>query len=190
MSTVVLPVANSALTAKLERLAPAEEQITKLTKELDEAKKRATLAESVAAMAIAKTPFLPGSVYPSGADKILIGSTRNQLIETYPSGSWDEDKDYYTATTGHPHFGQITYYFMGSPNKNNVTTILFHSNHDSPLKNEEIKQRFRVLFGAPNATGKRGRTWWKATPRESIEMENEDRYLVTSSNKKPYWASP
>lgn len=188
MSTVVLPITNSALTARLEKLATAEEQITQLRKSLEAAEKKAAEAESIAAQAMEKTPFLPGSVYPSGADKVLIGSTRQQLLDAYPGGTWDEDQDYYSVRkTGHPHFGSITYYFMGSPKKNNVTMILFHLNSNSPLNNGAIRNRFRVLWGVPDAVGKRGKMLWKATQRESIEMDDDGRYIVHAAGEAPLW---
>lgn len=187
MSTVIVPVTTASLTAKLEALGSADEKIRKLEKELRENKSALAAAKALAAQATAKTPFLPGSVYPAGLEKILIGSTRQQVVEAYPNGKWSDD-DYVSIETGHNIFGRVTYYFDGEKKNRYVSMVLYHLAYDSPLNCDAIKNRFAVLFGPPTATGRKGQVWWKATARESIEMEIADTYVVKKGNYIPHWA--
>lgn len=188
MSTVVVPVTTAALTAKLEALAPADEKIRRLEKELAENKAALAVAKTLVAEATVKTPFLPGSVYPVGLDRIHIGSTREQVVEAYPNGNWTDD-DYVSVPTDHKLFSQITYYFDGDKKNRHVSMILFHPQLDAPLNHEAIKNRVAILFGPPTATGRRGQTWWKATARESIEMDPPNSYTVKAANNIPFWVN-
>lgn len=112
MSTVVLPITTSTLSAKLEALEPAAEKILGLEKELEETKAALTAAQSSAAQAVEKTPFLPGSAYPVGLDRLHIGSSQQEVAKAYPKGKW-VDQDYVSIDVDHPIFSSVTYYFGG-----------------------------------------------------------------------------
>lgn len=187
MGTVVQPLTTATLTAKLEALAPAADRIQVLEKALAESKTELAAANALAAEASAKTPFLPGSVYPVGLDNVRVGSTRDQVVEAFPSGKWVDD-DYVSVHTGNPLFRSVTYYFSGEKKNRRVSMILFHLDSDSPLNQTSIRNRFSILFGPPTAVGKRGASWWKATVRETIELDAVEGYSVKPGGYVPYWA--
>ncbi|MBV6324382.1 hypothetical protein [Duganella violaceipulchra] len=140
------------------------------------------------AEATANTPFLPGSVYPVGIDKIHIGSTREQVAEAFPNAKWTED-DYVSVQFNHTLFSSAAYYFSGDKKKRYVSSILFFFGSKSPLTTDAIKNRFSILFGPPAATSRRGENWWRATPREVIVMDVPGTYSVRLGSYVPYWAS-
>jgi len=188
MSTVVLPITTASLTAKLEALEPADKKIKALETELKESKRALVSARAIAAEAIQKTPFLPGSPYPVGIDKIVVGSSPQQVIETYPSGRWRED-DYYSVELDHKIFYRVTYYFSGEKRNRHVSMVLFQLRTDSPLNMEAIKNRFVILFGSPLAVDKYGRTLWKATSRDTVEIDADTSYTVHLNPYLPIWAN-
>lgn len=188
MSTVVLPITTSTLSAKLEALEPAAKKIQGLEKELDETKAALTAAKSLAAQAIEKTPFLPGSAYPAGLDRILIGSSQQEVAKAYPMGKWAEE-DYVSTDVDHPIFGSVTYYFGGKKKNRNVTMILFHLKINSPMNIDSIKSRLTILYGPATAIGKRDQILWQATPRETVEIGSRTSYIVHPGRYIPYWAN-
>jgi hypothetical protein len=190
MYNIVMPITNAALNAKLEALTPTSEKISSLVTELDSTKKKLKEVEGLAAIAVEKTPFLPGSVYPAGVDQVLIGTEINQVLKTYPSGEWDEDKSYYSVSLEHPHIHTATFYFDKNKENRKVRSILFFIQTNKGLNTEAIKARFRIIFGPPTATGKGGAVWWQATPRESVDVSLDNAYVVAAANDRPFWAQP
>lgn len=188
MGTVVVPLTTTALTAKLDALAPAAERIEKLEKELARTKAALATARTEAALATVKNPFLPGSVYPVGLDTLRIGDSRKKVEEKYPRGKWAEDESYYSVTDiDHAVFSRVTYYFDGDQNNQIVSMILYHFHYDSPWVGDALRTRFTVLFGSPSITGTSGRAWWSPTARESIEIDSSNSYTVYSTSRVPRW---
>jgi hypothetical protein len=189
MSTVVMPITNASLHARLEALAPAEEKIRSLKSEVDALNKRALVAESNAAQAIKDTPFLPGSPYPTGLDKVIAGSPESEVIKEYPKGTWDEERSYYSVDTNHPFISRATYYFTDSKEqKRKVAFILFHLKSDSGLSASGIRDRFTILFGQPTYVGPKDRAMWRTSSRESAEFSRENNFVIREGSYVPHWA--
>lgn len=194
MGTVVLPITMSAqsakielLTSKLDELGDTKDRLEALNKELAEARLNISQKEILVAQLMAQTPFLPGSPYPSGADKIILGTTKRELLQMHPDGKWndDEEESYYSVDPKHPHFSSITYY-IDSPKNERISHILYHINHKSPLTHTELKLRFKSIWGHPHAERKNGDSWWKISQRESVEIRSNNTYAVSSSTYNPY----
>ena len=94
MITVVLPISTASLNAKIESLearieslTPAEEKIKGLQTELSSAKKSLGEAQASLLAATENSPFAPGSAYPTGFDKVVIGDTAEDVLKAYRRGS-------------------------------------------------------------------------------------------------------
>jgi len=190
MSTVVMPITNASLNAKIEALLPAAAKVASLERELSATKARLEEAQTVAKLATMQTPFLPGSVYPVHLDRVAIGATPELVLSVYPNAEWDEDKRYLSVRVEMDHFASVTYFFEGKFGAQRVSSIIFHPAIDSGWDRSRLTERFTVLFGPPAFTASKGRALWRATPREAIELNGlpgDGTYSVRRWDYKPAW---
>jgi hypothetical protein len=187
MYNVVMPLTTATMSAKLEALAPAAERISKLEAELRETKDKLQTAEGIASLATENTPFLPGSVYPTGIDIVKLGSSIEEVEKVYPDGRWNEDNSYYSVDQKNPNFGSSTFYFRQTGKIKKVSHILFLVNSDSKLNNKTLLNRLTTLFGTPTSAASSGRFWWKISSKHTAGLDGERAYTIYQGEYGPTW---
>lgn len=193
MGTVVVPLTTSYLSAKVDRLTEISANASATAEELERTKKELATARGDLATALRGSPFSAGSVYPNGLDRVVIGSSAEQVLQVFPNAKWDEDHEYLSVDTKLPTFISAAYYFHTDAQKvQRVDAILFQGGGigDTTFTSEYVRARLTVLFGEP-LVNKRDAFWKAATPRESIEisslMVGQAAYEVRRADYLPLW---
>ncbi len=178
--TVVVPLRVDLLTLKLERLKELSESAVSTAKELERVKLE--LAETRAALqaSLLKAPFRDRSIYPLNFDAVVIGTPESELINRYPDGEWNEERDYYSVKAkvdGVVRGG--TYYLQRSGGQRKVSHILFHLSEGEKAGTDLTRKHLLASFGEPDATSRR-KQLWKATDREWVTLNSSSYYLTGS----------
>lgn len=165
-ASVIMPLSNSLLSAKLERLTETSATAVATAEELEKTKKALLAAQAALHQAVAKSPMTAGSAYPIGIDSVVIGTPKDQVAKRLPKGRWNEEKTYYSADySGHPIFSAATYYFTDEK----VDTILLHLVNNE-VSAEIIRTFLRANYGEPMKT-KKLNSLWQVSPREFVALE-------------------
>lgn len=187
--TIYVPMITTYLTAQIETLKPVQERL-KTAEEANAALVKELIAVKAQRDAALQTVHFAGlSVYPNSLGTVVLGSPFAKVSAVYKKikifGDDEKRPDYVSVDTGHPFFHTATYY----PNYDNrggatVKAILFYSPMNSAARLAH-HNHFSQVFGSPFAES-RGRTFWKATPRENIELDLDSLY-VTLPTEVPLW---
>lgn len=186
MATIVIPQTTSVLRAKLEALEPAAQKIAALEDAFKVAEERRKAAERAAARAFTQNPFSAGTPYPSGLDRVVIGSSEREVREEFPQGVLDNDQGFITVQQEHPNIATVGYILKGKPGARQVGEILFILK-EPQLSADAVREHFKLMFGPPAGIASMGRTWWKATPRENVEIYASSFYFVRPASDTPSW---
>lgn len=169
-ATVVMPLSNSLLNTKVEKLTEVSANASATAEELVRTKRELTAAQAAFNQVVGKSPLANGSVYPVGADDVVIGTTADDVLRRLAGAKWDEDVFYISAPfKNHPVFSGAAYYFEGKDKR--VSAILYHF-HSSESISETVRKYLLTTFGEPTKIKKRS-FLWRATAREWVSLEGQ-----------------
>ncbi|WP_406805560.1 hypothetical protein [Burkholderia semiarida] len=162
-ATVIMPLSNTLLTNKIEKLTELSANSSAIAEELEKTKKELAASRAENRLALEKSPFVPGSVYPFGLDNVVIGTPAQEVVVRLPGAKWDEDNSYITFDVKEKDtiFSGAAYYFNSA---RNVSGILYH------FRNQDtgpavVKKLLLTGFGEPYAQKKR-RFLWRVSDHE------------------------
>jgi hypothetical protein len=170
-ATVVMPLSNSVLNAKVEKLTEISATSVATAEELERTKRDLITARAALTQATTKAPLVNRSIYPVGLDDVVIGSTVDDLVKRLPSAKRPEDESSYFSVQfpDHGTFHGAAYY-LDDKKPQRVRSILFHL-RDDQVGGEAIQKYLRTNFGEPTKRRKRQDVLWMATLREWVSLE-------------------
>lgn len=167
-ATVIMPLSNTLLTNKIEKLTELSAGAANTAGELEKVKKELAASRADERLAVMKSPFIPGSVYPLGLDSVIIGTPAQEILTRLPGAKWDEDNQYitYDVTDENAVFSQAAYYF----DKNRKVSAILYQFRDREAGAELVKKLMLTGFGEPYAQ-KKHKTLWKINDHEWATLE-------------------
>jgi hypothetical protein len=162
-ATVIMPLTNTLLTNKLEKLTQLSANAGATAEELENVKKERVASRAETSLAITKSPFISGSVYPIGLDQVVIGTPASEILKRLPGAKWDDEERYLSyqvkGTIG--IFSEAAYYF----DKNKKVSTILYLFKDMALGAELVKKTLVTNFGEPYAQ-KKHLSLWKIKDQE------------------------
>jgi len=186
-ASVVMPLSNSVLNAKVEKLTEVSANAVATAEELERTKRDLINARAALMQATAKAPFVNRSIYPVGLDDVVIGSTVDDLLKRVPNAKRPEEESSYFSVQfpDHGTFSGAAYY-LDDKKPRRIRSILFHL-RDEKIGGEAIQKYLRTTFGEPSKRRKRHDVLWIATPREWVSLEftssGSTLYLISKSGE-------
>ena len=177
--------------AQFETLRPALEKLKDAEIQIAQLKKDVSTAKAERDEAAIGNPFAPTVVYPNGLGTLILGSPIAKVVERYPgsvrvvSDAFPET-GYVTVKTGHAVFPRVAYYFTVGADER-VEGILYHPK-DGEGSQAFLRNRLTQLFGPPAAELQDGRAYWKANPREIVEIAENGGVYIEAAGRVPRWA--
>ena len=102
-ASVVMPLSNSVLQTKVERLTDASSNAVATAEELERTKRDLANARAALLQATADAPLANRSVYPVGLDDVVIGSTVDDLLKRVPGAKRSGEELSYFSEIGRAH---------------------------------------------------------------------------------------
>lgn len=188
-STVIMPLVNTVQSNKIQQLEELTINAKATSAELQKIKEKLKNAEAEVALAIEKTPFVPGSVYPLGEklDSVILGTDIKELkirLSLQGDEAEEEERDFnflFYKTSKHTVFSGATYYFSN----NKVHRILYH------LKDRDrgaalLSKILLTNFGEPFAKKKESMLWKINNNEWAIIQYNKKIGYIYSIQKQPF----
>lgn len=193
-STVIMPLVNTVQSNKIQQFEELTKNAKATSDELEKIKEKLRNAEAEVALAIEKTPFVPGSVYPLGhkLDSVILGMDIQELkirLSLEEDEAEEEDgmpiKMRSYKTPNHTVFHSAAYFLSN----NKVQTILYHLN-DGDRGAALLSKVLLTNFGEPFAQ-KKGSMLWKIKNNEWAIIEHDKKtgyaYSITNQPSSRYW---
>lgn len=157
-----MPLTNTIITNKLERLTEISANASATLAELEKTKKELAVSRAEARLALSKSPLVPGRAYPLSLAGVVIGTPATRVLERLDSAKWDVTNQYIEVRLkDDPVFSGAAYFFDASKR---VSGILYHFNHRGDGATL-VRMLLLSHFGEPIANDK-GDQLWKISGRE------------------------